>query len=127
MTRVVVFKCESFDYFFFQAEDGIRDYKVTGVQTCALPISVVRNPHHGTVPFGGDSNRELRLPGRVREAVVDQVVEDASQLLLIRVDRHGLGRQDRRNLGSEKVGSGTRPLAGVLDDCAEVELVMVSR
>src|SRR5688500_20015876 len=26
------------NYFFFQAEDGIRDYKVTGVQTCALPI-----------------------------------------------------------------------------------------
>src|SRR5256885_4282755 len=29
------------DFFFFQAEDGIRDYKVTGVQTCALPISVI--------------------------------------------------------------------------------------
>src|SRR2546426_7184964 len=28
-----------FVFFFFQAEDGIRDYKVTGVQTCALPIS----------------------------------------------------------------------------------------
>src|SRR5688500_17611184 len=27
-----------FNFFFFQAEDGIRDYKVTGVQTCALPI-----------------------------------------------------------------------------------------
>ena len=27
--------------FFFQAEDGIRDYKVTGVQTCALPICCV--------------------------------------------------------------------------------------
>src|SRR5699024_11576443 len=26
------------DYFFFQAEDGIRDRNVTGVQTCALPI-----------------------------------------------------------------------------------------
>src|ERR1022692_2284678 len=25
-------------FFFFQAEDGIRDYKVTGVQTCGLPI-----------------------------------------------------------------------------------------
>src|SRR5256885_2576818 len=25
-------------FFVFQAEDGIRDYKVTGVQTCALPI-----------------------------------------------------------------------------------------
>src|SRR6266446_9705504 len=27
-------------FFFFQAEDGIRDYKVTGVQTCALPILI---------------------------------------------------------------------------------------
>src|SRR2546425_6474125 len=28
-------------FFFFQAEDGIRDKLVTGVQTCALPISLV--------------------------------------------------------------------------------------
>src|SRR5699024_12096775 len=28
-------------FFFFQAEDGIRDRNVTGVQTCALPISAV--------------------------------------------------------------------------------------
>src|SRR5258706_11987615 len=28
-------------FFFFQAEDGIRDWSVTGVQTCALPISLV--------------------------------------------------------------------------------------
>src|SRR5215213_5996879 len=27
-------------FFFFQAEDGIRDWSVTGVQTCALPISI---------------------------------------------------------------------------------------
>src|SRR5205807_5222836 len=32
--------CDGICHFFFQAEDGIRDYKVTGVQTCALPISV---------------------------------------------------------------------------------------
>src|SRR2546429_1679353 len=33
------------DIFFFQAEDGIRDVAVTGVQTCALPISLcARNP-----------------------------------------------------------------------------------
>src|SRR5690606_39444901 len=31
-------------FFFFQAEDGIRDFHVTGVQTCALPISVRDNP-----------------------------------------------------------------------------------
>src|SRR2546422_7413344 len=30
-----------FFFFFFQAEDGIRDVAVTGVQTCALPISEV--------------------------------------------------------------------------------------
>src|SRR3954463_16831311 len=29
----------SSNFFFFQAEDGIRDYRVTGVQTCALPIN----------------------------------------------------------------------------------------
>src|SRR4030043_663577 len=28
-------------FFFFQAEDGIRDVAVTGVQTCALPICIV--------------------------------------------------------------------------------------
>src|SRR5438874_8015196 len=35
-------------FFFFQAEDGIRDLYVTGVQTCALPISV-----HGRARLGG--------------------------------------------------------------------------
>ena len=30
-----------FVFFFFQAEDGIRDIGVTGVQTCALPICLV--------------------------------------------------------------------------------------
>src|SRR5260221_9844049 len=33
--------------FFFQAEDGIRDHCVTGVQTCALPISEVRDHDDG--------------------------------------------------------------------------------
>src|SRR5215510_10852840 len=32
-------------HFFFQAEDGIRDGHVTGVQTCALPISACADPH----------------------------------------------------------------------------------
>src|SRR5258708_8290852 len=32
--------CDCVVFFFFQAEDGIRDDLVTGVQTCALPISV---------------------------------------------------------------------------------------
>src|SRR5437879_1352352 len=36
--------CGSFSLFFFQAEDGIRDTSVTGVQTCALPISAEAHP-----------------------------------------------------------------------------------
>src|SRR5256885_4840063 len=35
---LVFYQIGSTFFFFFQAEDGIRDYKVTGVQTCALPI-----------------------------------------------------------------------------------------
>src|SRR5258708_33287626 len=34
------------DFFFFQAEDGIRDDLVTGVQTCALPIFTVWPDNH---------------------------------------------------------------------------------
>src|SRR3989449_7096861 len=37
-----------FVFFFFQAEDGIRDVAVTGVQTCALPISAPRSVSLGT-------------------------------------------------------------------------------
>src|SRR2546423_4424616 len=41
MRRVRNTKSHSVSYFFFfQAEDGIRDKLVTGVQTCALPISI---------------------------------------------------------------------------------------
>src|SRR5207302_5358835 len=36
-------------FFFFQAEDGIRDFHVTGVQTCALPISRYADRSFGTI------------------------------------------------------------------------------
>src|SRR2546430_4688275 len=37
-------------FFFFQAEDGIRDLTVTGVQTCALPISIAADVHDASPP-----------------------------------------------------------------------------
>src|SRR5207237_2998708 len=46
--RACLLSCLFFD-FFFQAEDGIRDSSVTGVQTCALPISVVMGTAAGAV------------------------------------------------------------------------------
>src|SRR3712207_9140895 len=43
-------------FFFFQAEDGIRDIGVTGVQTCALPILGVATEAHGYLAQGGPDN-----------------------------------------------------------------------
>src|SRR5699024_11389696 len=45
-----------FFFFFFQAEDGIRDRNVTGVQTCALPIS----PTSPTSPVGSIDTSRVR-------------------------------------------------------------------
>src|SRR5438270_5274585 len=44
-------------FFFFQAEDGIRDLTVTGVQTCALPISPL--PARRPWPRGGAGRTAL--------------------------------------------------------------------
>src|SRR5256885_4362048 len=69
-----------FFLFFFQAEDGIRDYKVTGVQTCALPIWIgirggPRSDHSRSVHPAryrdrpGEADRHTRRadPGRACE------------------------------------------------------------
>src|SRR2546426_4944564 len=45
-------------FFFFQAEDGIRDYKVTGVQTCALPIYAYERPDAKRAEAGCDDQEE---------------------------------------------------------------------
>src|SRR5690554_7084847 len=49
-----------FFFFFFQAEDGIRDADVTGVQTCALPISLRQRY---TRPAAGHIPRRVVTPG----------------------------------------------------------------
>src|SRR6266404_9760917 len=45
-------------FFFFQAEDGIRDKLVTGVQTCALPISRIERGAVSKAPGGCDQALE---------------------------------------------------------------------
>src|SRR5438034_5676032 len=59
--------------FFFQAEDGIRDHCVTGVQTCALPISL-------TVSLLADIARDAGLPDGVFN-VVQGIGEEAGAAL----------------------------------------------
>src|SRR5688572_31628308 len=57
-------------FFFFQAEDGIRDLTVTGVQTCALPISVLEIFYYRFSPLGyhlifiHSENEEIRSEER---------------------------------------------------------------
>src|SRR6266478_9318681 len=54
-------------FFFFQAEDGIRDLTVTGVQTCALPICCPAAPGNATLAPPAESrpgrSRPLRVAG----------------------------------------------------------------
>src|SRR5256885_14581596 len=52
-------------FFFFQAEDGIRDYKVTGVQTCALPI-------YAATPDDGKTSNIFREKTSAWVEVVDE-------------------------------------------------------
>src|SRR5256886_7027788 len=64
-------------FFFFQAEDGIRDLTVTGVQTCALPISnaeVAAQQGHDLFQF-------LSPPGAFEPQVLDMadVVKEAER------------------------------------------------
>src|SRR5256885_11477249 len=78
--------CSLSRFFFFQAEDGIRDYKVTGVQTCALPILEAGydiGPVRGVLVLGTD--------GRGRN--------DQRQ-------RHGWSNRDQRGGGWKAVVAG---------------------
>src|SRR2546422_7130859 len=56
-------------FFFFQAEDGIRDVAVTGVQTCALPICVQRS---GASMWGSGALRGDAIRGAARGEKSDE-------------------------------------------------------
>src|SRR5699024_10947684 len=60
--------------FFFQAEDGIRDRNVTGVQTCALPISInytanSQTTHINYVDKDGETVKSDTVSGKTDETV----------------------------------------------------------
>src|SRR5699024_11906296 len=79
-------------FFFFQAEDGIRERNVTGVQTCALPISVGH-------------------PARQQPVATQQLAPRAAQALAEgdRAERHDhLVRSEERRVGKERRCGGPR-------------------
>src|SRR5260370_18440016 len=88
--------------FFFQAEDGIRDSSVTGVQTCALPISArtrTRAKRDRSVTWREGTNVKLRsrfARVRVRAAPIRGEARFAEETLLIEWPR-----SEERRVGKE--------------------------
>src|SRR5439155_14737462 len=74
-------------FFFFQAEDGIRDGHVTGVQTCALPIWL-RRPSRSLTP-GED----------VRGGIIARVGRTKSAMRAMAALKRG--RSEERRVGKE--------------------------
>src|SRR5256885_8986089 len=89
---------EVWHLFFFQAEDGIRDYKVTGVQTCALPIF----PGHRPRAWPTDGTRDPAVPDRATDGRAPRLrrVGARGRLLLGSARLGGLshGRLDRKSV-----------------------------
>src|SRR2546422_10338602 len=86
-------------FFFFQAEDGIRDVAVTGVQTCALPILV------GVLAPGASAGASAELLG-LADARAAAVVERAAPAV-----GRLLARGTRTSI---MIGAGTAALGAVV-------------
>src|SRR5256885_13287690 len=85
-------------FFFFQAEDGIRDYKVTGVQTCALPIC-----RRSLRPRWAARLRVDAIDARATHPPRKSDLEHLHESRIVRVDGDGLSgdRSEERRVGKE--------------------------
>src|SRR5688500_20069761 len=89
-------------FFFFQAEDGIRDYKVTGVQTCALPI--FQHPARLGAVVALQALELARLPerrARRADAVQRALLDEALRGLGDERGAAGAERSEERRVGKE--------------------------
>src|SRR5690606_39288149 len=93
---------------FFQAEDGIRDFHVTGVQTCALPISLQGRTAIVT-GAGGGLGREhaLYLARKGARVLVNDLGQAAADAVAAEIRTAGgtalavAGRSEERRVGKE--------------------------
>src|SRR5205823_8656323 len=95
-------------FFFFQAEDGIRDKLVTGVQTCALPISHLRLRQASEQL--ADEFKHAGVRGRVRRRrIADRVLVDVDHLVdLLQAQDVVVGGGRRPRSEERRVGKGGR-------------------
>src|SRR5699024_11918583 len=100
-----------FFYFFFQAEDGIRDRNVTGVQTCALPISgqklVDISPKQRFAEMGFNMGLSETFQAQQINSLFEKYLPD-------QVDKHirltAQSRSEERRVGKEcRSGGGPHP------------------
>src|SRR5258707_11113200 len=75
------YACSLIPFFFFQAEDGIRDIGVTGVQTCALPILTLSARMNGDASRADIVVREIEVipNGREQNLVFNGRLENTVQ------------------------------------------------
>src|SRR5260221_8954514 len=85
-------------FFFFQAEDGIRDHCVTGVQTCALPISSRRRHTRSLCDWSSDVCSSDRSEEHTSEL---QSHSDLVCRLLLSITYCMRGRSEERRVGKE--------------------------
>src|SRR5690606_40749497 len=105
-----------FFVFFFQAEDGIRDFHVTGVQTCALPICPTC-PHRRARARGGRSRRRARRRCRRRRGLPGLRRRNrptGSSGRLRRPRPRQIGRASCRERGESAVGGGGASKIGAM-------------
>src|SRR5258708_15599706 len=87
--------------FFFQAEDGIRDDLVTGVQTCALPISIVGMAAHlENKGFGALDMAGLAQKGGAVWSHL-QIAAKPDDIRTVRLGLGGAKRSEERRVGKE--------------------------
>src|SRR5205807_6943973 len=95
-------------FFFFQAEDGIRDYKVTGVQTCALPISVPDERGHRVPARKAPAEVLEERGGTGRPRAANQELEHHIEQAAAGEGREPADEQDPLTAGREHEADGER-------------------
>src|SRR5699024_11887270 len=85
--------------FFFQEEDGIRDRNVTGVQTCALPISAGGNDFLADTVTGDEPYSSTSALSWVAQREVKGGPDGALPIFSVRIDI--VNRSEERRVGKE--------------------------
>src|SRR2546422_11423195 len=106
-------------FFFFQAEDGIRDVAVTGVQTCALPITA-RSLWHAVAqdcqtcsPSGAQRHKRMDCKDQFISEIADTAAHKIARQVIMTLQRRKEARPSRDDAGwANRWDEGGMPMHG---------------